>query len=225
MAGQRIGSADRIPYPLQMKLICISDTHNCQPEVPNGDILVHAGDLTMSGTRGETLTTLRWLDQLPHKIKLFIAGNHDFYFEEDFNYDELENYPSIRYLEDSAQAVDGIKFYGTPWQPWFYDWAFKLPRNGWELQKVWNEIPEDTDVLVTHAPPFGTLDVTRTGERVGCELLTQRLKEVKPRLHVFGHIHESYGPTGRKPDGITYFNASVCDGLYNPVNAPLEFDW
>jgi len=115
-------------------------------------------------------------------------------------------------------TVAGIKFYGSPWQPWFYDWAFNLKRRT-EIRAKWDLIPLDTEVLITHGPPYGILDRTTRGERVGCEELLEAIKQIRPRLHVFGHIHEAYGI--RSNDDISYINGSNCDVRFRLVNPPI----
>jgi predicted phosphohydrolase len=126
------------------------------------------------------------------------------------------------YLEDSGIELYGIKFYGTPWQPRYCNWAFNLER-GQEILEKWNKIPSDTDILITHTPPLGYCDLTATSVRAGCvDLLTTIQKRVKPKYSIFGHIHESYGVMS---DGKTIFiNASTCDINYLPNNPPIVFD-
>ncbi|XP_076047163.1 UPF0046 protein T07D4.2 [Oratosquilla oratoria] len=126
------------------------------------------------------------------------------------------------YLQDKAHNICGIKLYGTPWQPEYCNWAFNLPRGKACLEK-WEAIPDDTDVLITHSPPIGHGDLCCTGVRAGCvELLSTVQQRVKPKYHVFGHIHEGYGVT---TDGkIIYINASTCNINYVPVNPPIVFD-
>ena len=120
--------------------------------------------------------------------------------------------------------LHGIKIYGSPWQPWFYDWAFNLAR-GSEIKEKWDAIPTDTNILVTHGPPHGILDQTSSGEHAGCEELLKTVRgRVRPRYHVFGHIHEAYG-TERDPNyNIVYVNASTCNLRYAPVHAPIVFE-
>ena len=122
------------------------------------------------------------------------------------------------YLQDESLHVGGVHFYGSPWQPWFCDWAFNLER-GEALGQVWARIPETTDVLVTHGPPLGYLDRTRSGEQVGCADLLERVKEVKPSLHLYGHIHEGYGTA--RSESTLFVNASNCTVRYEPLNPPI----
>lgn len=218
-----------------MKIVCISDTHALHraitSDVPDGDVLVHAGDITNVGSVLDIREFANWSKNLPHLDKIIIAGNHDFCFEKR----DCQTLDAIRYLEDagwkylkdsSASVIDlstgkEIKFYGSPWQPWFHDWAFNLPRGGEQLKRVWDAIPADTDVLITHGPPDRILDITaHDKQHVGCEVLSERIKELKNlKLHVFGHIHEGYGK--EVVNGVTYVNASICDRDYDPCNAAI----
>jgi len=126
------------------------------------------------------------------------------------------------YLEDTSTTIYGLKFYGSPWQPEFCGWGFNLKRGRTILDK-WDLIPDDTDVLVTHGPPVGYGDLTTTGQRAGCvDLLHTVQKRVRPKYHIYGHIHEGYGV---RSDGKTVFvNASTCDLAYSPKNKPIVFD-
>ena len=206
-----------------MRLVCVSDTHNQTDGlvVPEGDILLHAGDLTGNGQPEELAETARWLASLPHAHKVVIAGNHDFFFQEDSEKARalFDDVPGFHYLEDAQISLDGLTIYGTPWQPWFYDWAFNLPRRGEELARIWSRVPTDMDVLLTHTPAHGILDRTRDGEAAGCEVLRAELSRIRPRLHVFGHIHEGYGDVTL--EGTRHVNASTCDAAYKPVHPPI----
>lgn len=211
-----------------MKIVCISDTHNCneQIKVPDGDILIHAGDATVRGTPDEIYEFAGWFSNLPHKYKIFISGNHDFFFEDD----DLEKrtidffFPNCIYLQDSFVEIEGLKIYGSPWQPRFFDWAFNLNR-GAELAEKWKLIPDDIDVLITHGPPNGILDeVPRKYfiENTGCEDLRKKVEELareKLKLHIFGHIHCGYGQTEKF--GVKFVNASTCDESYEPTQSPI----
>src|SRR5690606_27797878 len=129
--------------------------------------------------------------------------------------------PGLTYLRDAGVEIDGVRFWGSPWQPEFFDWAFNLPR-GEALAARWALVPEDTDVLITHGPPRGILDRTVTGTPVGCDDLRAALDRLAPRLHVFGHIHEAYGRV--EGPRTTFVNASVCDVRYRAVNDPVVVD-
>ena len=204
------------------RIVCISDTHSRHEQivVPDGDILIHAGDATMIGDIDEIADFDHWLGTLPHQHKLIIAGNHDWLFQTRPHLARSLITNAV-YLQDSFVECEGLKIYGSPWQPWFMDWAFNLPR-GRALEEKWELIPANTDVLITHGPPFGILDEAPRGENVGCEALAEAVWWVKPQLHVFGHIHSAYGSGERL--GIKFANAASCDEAYRPVNSPLVFD-
>ena len=205
------------------RLVLLSDTHGLHDEidVPEGDVLVHAGDFTIAGTFDEVRRFDRFLAKQPHRSKVIIAGNHDRSFEKEPR-QARALITSALYLEDEAATVAGIRFYGSPWQPWFLSWAFNLPR-GEALRAKWAKIPDDTDVLVTHGPPLGILDRVLRGEAVGCADLLDRIEAVRPALHVFGHIHEG---AGIHAAGLTTFvNASTCTAGYEPKNAPIIVDF
>jgi Icc-related predicted phosphoesterase len=208
---------------VNLRLVCLSDTHGRHAElvVPAGDVLVHAGDFTSRGREREVADFGEWLAAQPHAHKIVVAGNHDFLFErEPLRARELLG-QGVRYLQDSGADVAGLTFWGSPWQPWFHDWAFNLQR-GAPLAEVWARVPSGVDVLVTHSPPMGVLDRTAHGQRVGCEALRDALPRIAPRLHVFGHIHEAYGIRPGPPLSV---NACNCDLSYQAVQAPVVVEW
>jgi len=206
-----------------MRIVCLSDTH-CRTDaidVPDGDMLIVAGDVCLSGNDNELASFDAFLERLPHRHKLFVAGNHDFPFAKVSTKEARALLKNATYLENSGMEIKGVKFWGSPWQPEFFNWAFNLPR-GPQLAEIWAQIPHDTDVLVTHTPPYGILDRINTGEHVGCEDLRRALQRVKPKIHVFGHIHEDRGVV--EQNGTTFINACICNGRYVPVYAPIVFD-
>jgi predicted phosphohydrolase len=174
---------------------------------------------------------MKWYDKINnYDTKVFIAGNHDFGFQDENEKLRglLTGYKTIDYLEDELMMVGEdydtmIKIWGTPWQPEFHNWAFNLPR-GDKLKEKWDMIPLNTDILITHGPPFGKLDYVKyPNQNVGCEELMKRVEEIKPKIHVFGHIHEGYGYVF---DGNTHFiNAAVLNGRYEYRNKPVTVDW
>lgn len=205
-----------------MKFVCISDTH-CKHdhiEVPEGDVLIHAGDSTGRGSFDDLKNFGEFLSRMSHRYKVVISGNHDFCFQTDRSASKAVLGEAI-YLQDSGIEIEGLKIYGSPWQPWFFDWAFNLQR-GPEIKKVWDKIPENTDILITHGPPMGILDKTRGGDHAGCEELLKAIKRINPSYHIFGHIHEGYGVYER--GATTFINASTCDVGYQPINPPIVFD-
>ena len=192
--------------------------------LPNGDVLIHAGDATSEGLSDEVTHFLEWFSSQPHPHKILIAGNHDWLYQRhpDMAAQLLAKYPDITYLEDSGVEIEGVRFWGSPWQPWFCDWAFNLPRKSERLREVRNQIPLNTDVLITHGPPFGLLDQVQGDEHLGCEELKIRLAAVRPRVNVFGHIHDGYGVAQSK--ATTYINACICTEEYQPLNRPIVVD-
>ncbi len=206
-----------------MKIVCLSDTHgkHAQLQVPEGDILIHAGDFTKRGLIGEVQQFNDWLTTQPHKHKIVIAGNHDFLFEQNPALAQsLLN--EAMYLEDEFVEIEGIKFWGSPITPWFFDWAFNRQR-GAEITAHWQKIPKDTDILITHGPPKGILDKTMHGLEVGCQDLLEAVQRICPRYHIFGHIHEAYGI--HQIDNTQFINASILDINYKVAHAPVVLEY
>ncbi|TRY77446.1 hypothetical protein TCAL_13913 [Tigriopus californicus] len=224
----------------QVRIVCMSDTHSrldhFKHPIPNGDIFIHAGDFTTVGSQEQVVKFNEFLGQLPHSHKLVIAGNHETTFDprvrgKRFQSQEKHNtaetmsdlLTNCTYLQDFGIEIQGIKFYGSPWTPDFsYSWAFNASR-GSAIRSKWDQIPDDTDVLITHGPPLGHLDRTDAGKHVGCEDLMKRVvTEIKPKFHIFGHIHEDPGIVS---NGLTVFiNASTCNRTCKPINPPIVFD-
>ena len=216
-----------------MKLICISDTHGKHEQTglqfgdPHGDVVVCAGDISSVGGEEEVREFCEWFADLPIEHKVLVAGNHDFYFAR-FHIIAMGMCDAlgITYLEDSGATIDGVKFWGSPWTPWFNDWAFNAQR-GKEIKQHWDLIPDDTDVLVTHGPPYGCLDrpnapwLPSHGASLGCEELAKAVLRVKPKLHVFGHIHSGRESPSIESETI-FVNASICTERYQATNNPTE---
>lgn len=217
-----------------MKIVCISDTHSKHEELTKdlsggGDILIHAGDVSTMGRADQIKSFLDWFSDLNFKYKIFIAGNHDFGFQQVVGSGFPPTYVGIApeytekgviYLMDNEVTVEGLRIYGSPWQPRFYDWAFNVDR-GEASAKKWEKIPEGLDILITHGPPYSILDNTISGEKVGCEELYKRVVTVKPRYHVFGHIHYGYGTMFM--ENTTYINAASLGERYEYDNKPFTF--
>ncbi|MBA3648411.1 MAG: metallophosphoesterase [Chitinophagales bacterium] len=207
-----------------MKFVTISDTHGYHQyiKLPKGDVLIHAGDLTANGTESQTINFLSWFAKQDYKYKIFIAGNHDFYFEKQPVSKIKDLIPEeIIYLHNSSATIEGIKFWGSPVTPWYYNWAFNLYR-GAQIRNHWKLIPDDTDILITHGPIFNILDANVKGEHIGCRDLYHRILEVKPKVHICGHIHEAYGV--KEKFGIKFINASMLNEKYLLVNKPIIFE-
>lgn len=182
-------------------------------------MLVHAGDVSLRGKREEVIDFLQWFSKQEFQYRIFIAGNHDFFFEK-AGEEEIKNLipGNIIYLNDSGTTVNGMKIWGSPITPWFFNWAFNRKR-GEEILKHWDLIPPDTDILITHGPAYGFLDTISNEQHVGCQDLLRRVLVVKPKIHVCGHIHESFGSIHRS--GIQFINASLLDELYQLINKPV----
>lgn len=200
-----------------MKLVLISDTHELHQHltVPPGDVLVHAGDFSWRGAIPAINSFMAWFSAQSHVHKICIAGNHDKLFESDNALARSLIPDNVIYLEDSEVVIDGVKFYGSPWTPRFHDWAFNVDR-GPRIRNKWRLIPRDTDVLITHGPPHGVMDIVPGAGSVGCEELRRtierRLKQLK--LSVHGHIHEAYGQG--KLGQATVINASIYNHSTHP---------
>lgn len=207
-----------------MKIVAISDTH-CRHhniKLPKGDILIHAGDISYRGKRSEVTDFLHWFGQLAFPHKIFIAGNHDFFFEKSTSFTIQELLPQgVTYLNDSGVEVEGVKVWGSPVTPWFYNWAFNRKR-GAPISKHWQLIPENTDIVVTHGPVYGIHDTVLNGNHVGCIHLQKRILEIKPKAHICGHVHEAYGNVKRA--GIRYINACQLNEFYELTNPPVLFE-
>jgi Icc-related predicted phosphoesterase len=215
-----------------MKIITISDTHTKHNQIPlewlePADMIIHAGDISSMGSLREIENFCNWfdrLDQYDHKI--FIAGNHDWGFQERPTeaMEIVNSYKTIKYLKDSSIVCDGVKIYGSPWQPEFFNWAFNLKR-GAKLQEKWDLIPLDTDILITHGPAYGRGDFIPgpRGGYVGCEnLLDTIVTKVNPKVHIAGHIHCGYGESFA---GNTHFiNAATLNESYMVTNKPIIFE-
>jgi len=217
------------------KIVAISDTHKMHHQmhnpIPDGDVLIHAGDNDIVEME-DLVKFLAWFNSMPHKYKILIAGNHDFMFEDHYNEAMLglQNFSDVIYLQDSGTTISkegerNLNVWGSPWQPWFHNWAFNI-REESDRKKIWDKIPDDTDILITHGPPANHGDVTQYGVPTGCNALLEAIKRVKPNAHIFGHIHEGYGIT---MEGETICaNAAICSFKAGfrmvPDNAPLEFE-
>lgn len=202
-----------------MRLVLTSDTHGLHDRIeslPEGDVLVHAGDFMNSGyDPQEVLSFNRWLGEQSFASRIVIGGNHDRLFE---------NSPALArtllsnatYLENSGVTIGDVSFWGSPYTPEFLDWAFMYPR-GPEARKYWDQIPVGLDVQITHGPPLGILDqIAPDGKHLGCAELLKAVEEKKPKVHIFGHIH---GGAGVFENGATRFiNAAYLNERYKPLD-------
>jgi Icc-related predicted phosphoesterase len=207
-----------------MNITLLSDTHalHGQLAIPAGDIFIFAGDMTHCRTARDVEDFNRFLGRLPHEHKIVVGGNHDHRLAR--NPERAKSLLSEGiYLQDEQVVVSGLKIYGAPWQPIFNDRAcdaFALPR-GKTLRKKWDMIPPDLDILVTHTPPAGILD--QDGPVChGCSDLTAAVFRLKPRYHIFGHVHSNHGML--KSNGTRFINCNI-QGPNNTLRSPLSLDF
>lgn len=217
------------------KICCISDTHNNHSniKIESCDIVIHAGDGTNFGRESEVKSLINWLSECDATYKIYVPGNHDIGLEK--NIEEYSTWfkdAGIMLLNERSVVVDGfsvhdhheyeLKIYGCPITPRFGSWAFMANR-GMDINKHWDKIDDSIDILVTHGPPYGMLDSVphhiEMVERVGCEMLIKAVERVKPKLHVFGHVHESAGSC--KFDNVEFVNAAQCNEYNALVHKPI----
>jgi Icc-related predicted phosphoesterase len=200
-----------------MRIVSLADTHLSHEslQIPDGDVFVHAGDALQHGDLEELRRAVDFFGALPHRTKIFVAGNHEVCLEKrPAEARAMVEDAGFVYLEDASTEIDGLVFYGAPWQPKFRIWAFGAKR-GPELAAKWKKIPDRVDVLVTHGPPHGFGDRIEWGgviRRVGCIDLASRVREVAPSLHLFGHIHQDAGVWVEGP--TTYANVTTDEGVH-----------
>jgi Icc-related predicted phosphoesterase len=213
------------------KIVCISDTH-CKFQfltIPECDILISAGDYSFKGTINEVANFHRWLEQQPAKHIVSVQGNHEVGVQNNFGLSKAvaeHGCPRVNFVDEGLVEVEGLKIYCSAITPFFHNWAWNR-HPGEDIQKHWDRIPSEIDVLVTHGPCYGILDSVRDhdylkGEYLrhcGCPQLLEKVKEIKPKYHIFGHIHDSYGQ--RMEHGVNFVNASICDESYEPTNKPI----
>lgn len=224
--------------PNHVRFVCISDTHS-QTEslsVPDGDVLIHSGDFCKSGDSYEVAQFNRFLRNLPHPYKVVVAGNHDYPFDVK-NYSKILSFKrkvvssdpfqvkaqlrNCIYLEDSGVKIHGYKIWGSPWTIQHYLGAFTI-KSPDLLAEKWAGLPDDIDILITHSPPLGHCDLTGGRVHVGSESLKERVVQINPVLHAFGHIHEGHG---YERSGSTLFvNSAICNNKYKPVFKPIVVD-
>lgn len=230
-----------------MKIACASDLHGrLGGPWPRADVLVLAGDICSNHSRirsSDAFIQAMWIEEQlrPFLQKLIdsetygdivlTAGNHDraFDFELEKSLDAIRDIPNVHFLLDEGVKIDNRLFWGSPWTPWFFGdhWSFNFPdhhvnpaRGRAHARRTWELISDETDVLITHGPPFTILDECSDGFQAGCPYLAEEVfKRIRPSLHVFGHIHEGYGAVTK--DGIQFVNASVCTLEYRPTN-PIQ---
>jgi Icc-related predicted phosphoesterase len=206
-----------------MKITAISDTHgnHSQVEIPEGDIIVHCGDFAGKSNLDEVVDFCDWFTGLNFRHRILVAGNHDRYVKKrETEFLKIAADRNIIYLENRSVRIQNYNFYGSPYSKKFAPGSAFLYTDEPEARKLWNLIPKETDILITHGPPLGYGDYsTEEKKHAGCPFLLEKVKEIKPLLHIFGHIHTGFGI---EIDGDTLFaNASLADETWNIVNKPL----
>lgn len=216
----------------KIRIVAVADTHSSHrqiPIVPDGDIFICCGDFTHKNDwrKEEMPVSVKdfnlWLGDLPHKHKIVIAGNHEIGFNK-LTKEEIQKQILTHcvYLQDSELLLEGIRFYGTPWTT-SKNMAFSCPRE--LIGKKWEVIPSGLDILITHLPPKDTFDLTPTGHWGNSDLRKQVLERIKPKIHLFGHVHEE-GQRWTKIDGVNFINAAVSIGRRPPpLRCPVYFDY
>lgn len=211
-----------------MRLVCISDTHGDHDGLvlPQGDVLIHAGDFTAHGKREEVQSFMQWIGSQGFKHVLCIAGNHDTYPEQEPEQTlEFAQEQGVVLLNDSGCVIDGRFFWGSPITPRFHDWSF-MRDPGKDIEAHWNLIPQNTDVLITHGPPFGIMDgVKRLSggvENTGCPSLLEKVRQLSPVVHIFGHIHEGHGR--EEQAGVMFLNICTMNENYRIAHEPVVYE-
>ena len=215
-----------------MRICCVSDLHGRLPDIPQCDVLAIAGDICPDYRGGRRLSVepqiaflngpfAEWIGRQPCRQVVGCYGNHDWAGCD--APEQISLLVSSWIKTDQQTVIDGVKFWSTPWQPWFGDWAFTAPRDDEAfLRERWRLIPDDTDVLIVHGPPRGSGDLAVSGSRSGSISLTERIRQISPLLVVCGHIHEGYGV--RHLGRTTIASASLHNLQFLPLNHPILFD-
>jgi len=219
-----------------LKVVAISDVH-CKwnkLKIPECDILISVGDYSFQGEKHVVRDYHHWLNEQDAGYIISIQGNHEKWVEKNFAEAKQiaeEECPGVHFMVEGLVEIEGIKIWGSAITPWFHNWAYNRYR-GEDILRHWSQIPEGIDILATHGPVYGILDevLSPCGDpydpprNVGCEMLLQEIKRVKPAIHLCGHIHSGYGQVHK--DSTSYYNVSVCDEMYvasNPVTI-IEYD-
>ena len=207
-----------------MKFTIISDTHGEHEKlgVMSGEVLIHCGDMfNMFGGNEDDFERIDdWFRRQNFDLILCVGGNHDFELQKRSNY--VSNpFKNAVFLGGASYEYEGVKFFGAPWVPDLYGQAFFIENS--DLEDKWSEIPDNTDILITHTPPAGALDKSSTGLKLGCPYLAASIDIVAPRLHCFGHVHASSGILSK--ESTTYINASMVNHQYILIREPYEFQY
>lgn len=221
------------PNGVIVKIVALSDTHGFHKnlKIPDGDMLIHAGDFSMRAKLNDVVQFAEWFKKQPHQYKIVVAGNHDVYCDGQKEWTKEEFFPAI-YLDHEEATVHGYKVFGSPYSSCIYEpspWSFDYPPKGPRSKALWSQIPEFTDILITHGPPKGVGDWVpdihpKEDHNVGDANLLYYVKQRLPRVHIFGHIHEGYGVHTYPFFTTRFYNACICNRQYKPDNPITVFD-
>jgi Icc-related predicted phosphoesterase len=213
----------------KLHITMLSDTHNnthdaIMPEIPTDmtSVLIHAGDFSFMGKPTEIQDFIAWMSDQPHDHKLWIPGNHELSLEDfPYNIEVIDNESGATCIHNKEIEINGIKIFGSSMTPEFGNWAFMQSKT--QAERYWRNAPDEVDLLVTHGPPRGILDENRAGEPCGCPSLLSYVERVKPKVHCFGHIHESYGSYTN--EDTLFYNVSTMNIDYEIANDTVVIEW
>lgn len=210
-----------------MNIVALSDTHgnHRSVEVPPGDIIIHCGDITRKSNIAEVTDFIEWYAGLDFRYKILVAGNHDrFIRKKKPEFLELISSHKISYLENTSIQINGFSIFGSPFSLNYGGLGAFTYFDSPAAERIWSMIPENTSILVTHAPPKGFRDFSKTeNNNAGCQVLRERVLSIKPQYHIFGHIHESYGI--EQHGNSVFINASLSNGSGEIVNKPVVIEF
>ena len=221
--ARRINNFTKFVYNM-VKICALSDLHGFEPDIDPCDLLIVAGDCTSGNSAYEWSRFFTWFMRSDAKNKVLVGGNHDNVLHDEFSPD-LTHQRNLyfRYLLNSSTDVDGLKIWGSPCTPIFdgvnKHFSYFMYKKD---EHPWDQIPDNIDILVTHGPPKGILDQDSNEKRCGCSLLLNRVKQVKPKIHIFGHIHQGYGV--KKLNGTHFYNVAINDEYYIPCRKPTYIE-
>lgn len=215
-----------------MKICAISDTHSLHESVvvPESDVLICSGDISYKGEPDIVNSFISWFGKQKAQYKILIFGNHEVGYSNHLHKkfvlsQKLIKQNNIIYLQNSEVVIDNFKFYGSPATPYFYGWEWNYHR-GPDISKIWDKIPLDTDVLITHGPAYSILDYVPVANNrdphQGCKDLLNKISNLNLKAHICGHIHGSYGKIIKNE--TIFINACICDESYKATNAPIIFE-
>ena len=227
--------------PTAKRFACLADTHGSfnliKPEwIFPSDFLLIAGDITNYGQQSQVEACVNWALDFPTQHRIIIAGNHDLSLDKE-RYESFTRKPEntdidetrklldtsgITYLNHQAITIDGIHFFGSPYSMEFGQWAFPILSD--QCDHFWDDVPLNTDVFLTHGPPYGILDLSQySQQKTGCPSLLNKINQIKPKLSVFGHLHEAYGYF--KTKDTLFINCSLMNMKYQMVNPIVYVDY